>query len=135
MGDALDPCEAIQIKISDVKSLTILLQSPDPQICTAALIGLTAFSEQGVKQKTRILSTPGMIKTLLELTKSKDKRIIMSSVGLLSVLSDNAEVHPDMKRKELLEALMVVLHTEEQPEILDEAAACIANISRDCIFT
>ena len=38
-----------------------------------------------------------------------------------------------MKRKDLMEVLVKILSTEEQVEILDEAAFAIANISKECM--
>ena len=44
-----------------------------------------------------------------------------------------AETTADMKRKDLMEVLVKILSTEEQVEILDEAAFAIANISKECM--
>jgi vesicle coat complex subunit len=126
MADAIDQCEAIQFKIGDVTSLIILLSSPDPLICAASLDGLTKYADQGPKQKQYLYST-GIIKTLIEL--SKDKKVRKSSVCLLSSLTELS--HPDMQRKDLLQQLIAILNKEDQPEIIDEAAYCIANISQD----
>jgi hypothetical protein len=131
MGDTVDQCEAIQVKIGDVKSLQILLQSPDAEVCATALDGLTKYADQGMKQKSHLLSL-GIIKTLIELTRSKDKRIKKSSVCCLSSVTEIPEPHSDMKRNDLLEALICVLNKEDSPDIIDEAAYCVANVAKDC---
>ncbi|KAJ3369243.1 Armadillo repeat-containing protein 3 [Kappamyces sp. JEL0680] len=85
----------------------------------------------------------GVIKPLIDMCKSTDKRVKKAGISCLSSSTeagmaylqsaDNAvDLHPDMKRRDLIEELIQILQTEDQVDILDEAAYALANISKDC---
>ncbi len=42
------------------------------------------------------------------------------------------DIHADMKRKEVAEVLVEILQTEDQVDILDEAAYALNNMAKDC---
>ena len=42
------------------------------------------------------------------------------------------EIHPDLRKRELIEVLISSLNTEEASEVQDEAAFAMANLARDC---
>jgi hypothetical protein len=45
-----------------------------------------------------------------------------------------AELHPEMRKKELIDTLIALLNPEELPEVQDEAAFALANLAKDCKF-
>ncbi|KAJ3068833.1 Armadillo repeat-containing protein 3 [Rhizoclosmatium hyalinum] len=122
--------------ISDLKTLILLLQSPDPPICVQALEALTKYAEhrksfptnqfdfnsnQDSKHRVKLLGL-GIMNSLLKLTSSKEiDRLILSA----------AEIHVEMRRRDLLETIVSLLATQEPPEVQDEAAFTIANLAKD----
>lgn len=72
-----------------------------------------------VNQKTKSLKKPPFLAW----------QLLLRSVYSIDV----DEVQPDMKRKDLMDVLVVILHHEDNVEILDEAAFTLTNLIRDCI--
>ncbi|KAJ3115661.1 hypothetical protein HDU96_000279 [Phlyctochytrium bullatum] len=42
------------------------------------------------------------------------------------------ELHPEMRRKDLIESLIKLISAEEAPEVQDEAAFALASLAKDC---
>ncbi|KAJ3275049.1 Armadillo repeat-containing protein 3 [Terramyces sp. JEL0728] len=106
MADVQYTCEAVNARITDVRTLILLLNSMEPTVLISALDGLSKFAEI-------------------------NKIIKKGAVTCIAAITEVAEIHVDMKRKDLLEALVLVLNHEDSVEILDEAAFAIANVSKD----
>ncbi|KAJ3257929.1 Armadillo repeat-containing protein 3 [Boothiomyces macroporosus] len=123
-------CEAVNPKITDVRTLILLLNSAEPTVLISALDGISKFAEIAAKNRTLLLNL-GIIKPLIDLSRQKDKLIKKAAVVCIAAATEVADIHPDMKRRDLLEALVLVLNHEDNVEILDEAAFAIANVSKD----
>ncbi|KAJ3414205.1 Eukaryotic translation initiation factor 2B, subunit 4 delta, 67kDa [Chytridiales sp. JEL 0842] len=123
-------CEATTFAISDVRTLILLLQSPESSICVAAIEAITKFAEGSSRHRTQILNL-GLLKSLLALTSSKDAAIKKASVACIAASTELAELHPEMRKKELIDTLISLLSPEEVPEVQDEAAFALANLAKD----
>ncbi|TPX73442.1 hypothetical protein CcCBS67573_g05291 [Chytriomyces confervae] len=116
--------------ISDVRTLILLLQSPDQVVCLQALDSLIKFAEKGSKYRVQLLNS-NILKPLLNLTTSKDMAIKKATVACIAASTELAEIHAEMRKKELLETLVSLLAVEEPPEVQDEAAFAISNLAKD----
>ena len=65
------------------------------------------------------------------MTQSKDNVVKKSAVSCLAAITELSDVHQDMRRKDLMEALIRTISAEEVFEIQDEAAFAIANLAKD----
>ncbi|KAI8841658.1 armadillo-type protein [Chytriomyces cf. hyalinus JEL632] len=127
-GKQCDPPAAFGI--SDVRTLILLLQSPDQVVCLQALDSLIKFGQKGSKYRVQLLNS-NILKPLLNLTSSKDMAIKKATVACIAASTEIAEIHAEMRRKELFETLVSLLAAEEPPEVQDEAAFAISNLAKD----
>ncbi|KAJ3229327.1 Armadillo repeat-containing protein 3 [Chytriomyces hyalinus] len=54
-----------------------------------------------------------------------------ATVACIAASTELAEIHAEMRKKELLETLVSLLAVEEPPEVQDEAAFAISNLAKD----
>ena len=106
----------------------------DNEILEAGVIAdmldaICKFADGGIKNKSTLLSL-GVIEIVMNFMTSPEKRIRKSAVTCIASCTDLNESIPDHKR--LVEVLVSILQTEDQVDILDEAAAALANASKDC---
>ncbi|KAJ3018681.1 UNVERIFIED_CONTAM: hypothetical protein HDU68_011024 [Siphonaria sp. JEL0065] len=126
----MDKCDPANFAITDTRTLIILLQTPDPPTCVQALEALTKFAEHNSKRRVQLLNL-NIMKPLLSLTTSKEVSIKKAAVACIAASTELAEIHPEMRRKDLLETIVTLLAVEEPPEVQDEAAFAVANLAKD----
>lgn len=117
------------VKISDLKTLICLLETPDPNVVVTALDALGRFSDGGVKNKSTLVSL-GVTKMVMDLMTFADKKVKKSAVALMASCTHLNTAIPEIEK--LLEVIVSILKTEDQVDILDEAADALANTSIDC---
>ncbi|KAI9350808.1 armadillo-type protein [Obelidium mucronatum] len=71
------------------------------------------------------------MKSLIGLTSSKEISIKKAAAACIAASTELAEIHPEMRKKELLETVVSLLAVDEPPEVQDEAAFTVANLARD----
>ncbi|KAJ3050913.1 Armadillo repeat-containing protein 3 [Rhizophlyctis rosea] len=123
-------CDTSNFGVTDVRTLILLLASPESSICVGALEALTKYAEGASRHRTQLLQLK-ILKPVLDLTGSKDPGIKKAAVACLAATSELNDFHPDMRKPELLSALINLLAPEEAPEVQEEAAFAIANLARD----
>ena len=122
-----------------------MLGSPEPKVCSVAIDGITRYAEGGLgigtAQKNKsLLMNLNIMKPLIEASQSKQVPVRKAAVTCLAILTETsnifnlAEMHPDLKRKDLIQSLIQIISKEESVEILDDAAAALANLAKDCAF-
>jgi HEAT repeat protein len=101
---------------------------------------LYILANQVVKNRNQLIGL-GIVPHLLKLCPSEDKGVRKSSVTCLANVSELSnfvliqdDLPNEMKNRELIKMLIAILVSEEQVEILDEAAFALANLGKDCIF-
>eukprot|EP00842_Homolaphlyctis_polyrhiza_P004720 jgi/Hompol1/5249/HPOL_000662-RA len=123
-------CEFTQIGVSDVRTLIMLLGSPEPAVCAVVIEALTKYSDSSVKRRVQLLNF-NIIRPLIELTLSKDISIKKAAVACVASVTELNETHQDMRRNDLMNALITTLSREDSVEIQDEAAFALANLAKD----
>jgi hypothetical protein len=118
-------------KIANLKAMISDSQTPDPDAVVTILDAMGKYADVGVKNKSTLLSL-GIIGTAVDFMASSDKKICKSAVAFIASCTDLNESIPDAKR--LITVLVSILKTQDQADMLDEAAAALANVSKDCIL-
>ncbi|KAJ1553481.1 Armadillo repeat-containing protein 3 [Cladochytrium tenue] len=116
--------------IADVKTLILLLASPDAPTCVTALDALTRLAETATRNRVQLLNA-GVLTPLLGLAASKDASVKKAAAACLAATTEIGDIHPEMRRKDLLERIISLLATDEAPEVQDEAAFAAANLAKD----
>ncbi|TPX37412.1 hypothetical protein SmJEL517_g00466 [Synchytrium microbalum] len=122
-------CDHVAISVVDVRTLILLLRSPEPGICVNSADAITKYAEKSLKQRIQLLNL-GIVLPLLDLTKSKDASTRRSAAACLAASFENVDMHQDMRKHDLIVALISLL-TGEAPEVQEEAAFALANLARD----
>lgn len=126
------------IGINDIKTLLILLSSPDQAITLTSLESLCRHAEAGLKNRMTLLNA-GITEILFSLIEkfggAPGLPIRKAAIACFAATSEVGEVHADMKlRVPVIEGLVRLLNGKEEPiEVKDEAAFALANCSADCI--
>ncbi|KAJ3331022.1 Eukaryotic translation initiation factor 2B, subunit 4 delta, 67kDa [Blyttiomyces sp. JEL0837] len=123
-------CDPTTFIITDVRTLILLLASPDPPTCIAATEALTKIAEVASAKRVQLLNL-NILKPLMGLTSSKEVGIKKAAVACIAAVTELNELHPDMRKKELIDTLIGLLALEEPPEVQDEAAFALANLAKD----
>ncbi|KAI9203366.1 armadillo-type protein [Polychytrium aggregatum] len=125
-------CDTSNFGVTDVRTLILLLASPEPAVCLSSIEALTKYAEAASKHRLQLLSL-SVLKPFLELSASKDISIRKAAVAAIAATTELSptDFHPEMRQPHLLKTLIALLSTEEPPEIQDEAAFSIANLARD----
>ncbi|KAJ3109817.1 Armadillo repeat-containing protein 3 [Phlyctochytrium planicorne] len=123
-------CEPTTFVVSDTRTLIVLLGSPEIPICVAAIEALTKYAEGSSKHRTQLLNL-GMIKSLMALSSSKEIQIKKAAVACIAACTELSELHPEMRRKDLIDTLILLTVPEEAPEVQDEAAFALASMAKD----
>jgi hypothetical protein len=126
-----------QVGINDIKTLLILLSSPDQAITLTSLESLTKHAEISSKNRLSLLNA-GITPILFSLIKKSDNPTLLpvrkASVACFAATSEVAEAHADMKlRVPVIEGLVRLLEGKDEAiEVKDEAAFALANCAKDC---
>ncbi|KAJ3162947.1 Armadillo repeat-containing protein 3, partial [Irineochytrium annulatum] len=123
-------CDVTQVGIADVRTLILLLGSPEQNICVGAIEALTKHAEVASKHRVQLLNL-GIIRPLLDLSSSKENALKKAAVACIAACTELSEIHPEMRKKELIEALILLLGPEEPVEVQDEAAFSLASLAKD----
>nr|KAJ3422314.1 Armadillo repeat-containing protein 3 [Polyrhizophydium stewartii] len=123
-------CEPTQIGVADVRTLILLLASPEPSVCAVAIDALTKYADVAVKHRMQLLNL-NVVRPLMELTLSRDAAVKKAAVACLAAVTEMNETHQDMRRRDLMEVLITTLSREDSVEIQDEAAFALANLAKD----
>ncbi|KAI9141127.1 armadillo-type protein [Paraphysoderma sedebokerense] len=128
----LHPIDPVSLNVADVKSLILLLRSPDPTLCSNVLIALTKQAESGTKIRNTLINL-GVIPSLLDLIKSvpKESPIRKNAVACIAATSELSEIPIELRAKELIDTLISLLNATDLVEVQEEAAFAVANISKD----
>ncbi|KAH6575746.1 hypothetical protein BASA62_001775 [Batrachochytrium salamandrivorans] len=130
LSSASTLCDLTQIGVSDIHTLILLLSSPEPSVCTTAIDGLTKYADSAILHRTQLLNL-GIVKPLIDLTRSKDTAVKRASVTCLAAITEQNETHQDMRRRELVYVLIDALSNDDSVEVQDEAAFALANLAKD----
>jgi len=120
------------IGVSDIRTLLILLESPEPAITLTALDSLTKYAEQAQKNRVNLLNsdiTRILFKRITAQPTNPD--IKRASIACFAASTEVLEAHADMKRKDVIEGLIRLLGPDESVEVHDEAAFALANCAKD----
>ncbi|KAH6598308.1 hypothetical protein BASA61_002920 [Batrachochytrium salamandrivorans] len=132
LSSASTLCDLTQIGVSDIHTLILLLSSPEPSVCTTAIDGLTKYADSAILHRTQLLNL-GIVKPLIDLTRSKDTAVKRASVTCLAAITEQNETHQDMRRRELVYVLIDALSNDDSVEVQDEAAFALANLAKDYV--
>lgn len=127
-----DSTNMATIGISDIKTLLLLLESPEASITLTALDSLTKYAEQSQKNRINLLNSD-IVRILFKKLTSANPDIKRASIACLAASTEVAEAHADMKQKNVIEGLLKLLGPDEPVEVHDEAAFALANCSKDCL--
>ncbi|KAL2916491.1 hypothetical protein HK105_203924 [Polyrhizophydium stewartii] len=130
VGSESTVCEPTQIGVADVRTLILLLASPEPSVCAVAIDALTKYADVAVKHRMQLLNL-NVVRPLMELTLSRDAAVKKAAVACLAAVTEMNETHQDMRRRDLMEVLITTLSREDSVEIQDEAAFALANLAKD----
>ncbi|TPX54144.1 hypothetical protein PhCBS80983_g06029 [Powellomyces hirtus] len=124
-------CDTSTFGVGDVRTLKLLLNSPEPPVCVAALDALTKYAEAASKHRVQLLSLK-TLDPLLALTKSSDASVKKSAVACIAASTElTSDFHPELRRTDLTHTLISLLGHEESPEVQDEAAFGLSNLAKD----
>ncbi|KAJ3147567.1 Armadillo repeat-containing protein 3 [Geranomyces michiganensis] len=138
-------CETSTFGVADVRTLKLLLTSPEPPVCIAALDALTKYAEAASKHRVQLLSLK-TLDPLLALSKSTDAAVKKSAVACIAASTElmdvsgakanhgtqiAADFHPELRRADLMQTLISLLAVHEPPEAQDEAAFGLSNLAKD----
>jgi hypothetical protein len=125
------------IGINDIKTLLILLSSPDQAITLTSLESLTKHAEVSSKNRNSLLNA-GITPILFSLIKKSEGTALLpirkASIACFAATSEVSEAHSDMKlRVPVIEGLVMLLEgKDESIEVKDEAAFALSNCAKDC---
>ncbi|TPX41661.1 hypothetical protein SeMB42_g05481 [Synchytrium endobioticum] len=122
-------CDPTSITITDIRTLILVLKSPESTICTLSADALTRYAENSLKHRIQLLNL-GIVPPLLDLARSKDAAARRSAAACLAASTENVDAHQDMRRRDLIAALVALL-SGEAPEIQEESAFALANLAKD----
>ncbi|KAI9103767.1 armadillo-type protein [Phlyctochytrium arcticum] len=124
-------CDNSHFGVTDVRTLVLLLRSPEPLICAGALDALTKYAESATKHRLQILSL-GVIDHLLQLALSPEPVIKKAAVACLAASTElTNETHPELRRRDVIKLIISLLGSEEAPEVQEEAAFSLASLAKD----
>ncbi|KAJ3207343.1 Eukaryotic translation initiation factor 2B, subunit 4 delta, 67kDa, partial [Entophlyctis luteolus] len=82
------------------------------------------------KRRVQLLGL-NILRPLLGLTSSKETAIKKAAAACIAATTELAEIHNEMRKKELLETIVSLLSPDEPAEVQDEAAFALANLAKD----
>ncbi|KAJ3129438.1 Eukaryotic translation initiation factor 2B, subunit 4 delta, 67kDa, partial [Physocladia obscura] len=88
------------------------------------------LKKQHSKRRCQLLNL-NILKYLLDLTWSKEISVKKAAIACIAATTELAEIHPEMRKKELLDSIISLLSVDEIPEVQDEAAFTLANLAKD----
>ncbi|KNC96000.1 uncharacterized protein SPPG_08599 [Spizellomyces punctatus DAOM BR117] len=124
-------CDAASFGVSDVRTLILLLDSPEQLVCVGALDALAKYAEAASKHRIQLLSL-NILNPLIDLCKSTDPLVKKSAVACLAASTElTTDFHPELRRRDVMILLISLLGPDQPPEVQDEAAFALANLARD----
>ncbi|KAJ3225680.1 Armadillo repeat-containing protein 3 [Clydaea vesicula] len=140
-------CDTSNFGVNDIRTLLLLVESPEHSVAITALESLTKYADIASKHRLQLLNFE-IMNILLRLINSKELNLKKAAVSCLAATTEISKVknfnndylnrctllddiHPDMRRKEVIEGIIALLNTEEAAEVIDEAAFALANCAKD----
>ena len=123
----VEPCEALNLVVSDPRTLVLMLASPEAAVCGQACEALVAYADQGAKQKHEIIKL-GALPSLKALLVNKTPSIKKNAALCMSTLTESSEVRKEVRRAKAIEPLVQLLDPEEDSEVHENASLALANV-------
>ncbi|KAJ3020782.1 Armadillo repeat-containing protein 3 [Thoreauomyces humboldtii] len=116
-------CDSSTFGVCDVRTLKLLLASPEPAVCISALEALTKYAEGASKHRIQLLGLK-TLDPLLGLAKSTDLAVKKAAVTSVDFPSE-------LRRADLIQTLIALIGADQPPEVQDDAAFGLANLAKD----
>ncbi|KAG5459552.1 MAG: armadillo-type protein, partial [Olpidium bornovanus] len=116
--------------LNEVGTVILLLASAEPVVQATALAALEGYADASHKNRVSLLNQHVLI-PVLELTNSPDAAVRKNAVGCIAALSDAADVHPDLRKEDLIRQLVSLLNKNEAVDVIEDAAYALSNVAKD----